>query len=251
MLHVSGRSKHWNCSYQTIPTFPCNWNVLWSEITDKPWRISALFPWFPFSTEPFHTALTAAHSLLSWAMCQAWCFLRHSCQSVCVKALVEVSVPPSPSGLPQFSEVHFPRVLNENQLYWQCHQRQLPWEHSLAMTSLWPQLEGSLGFVSDHLHAHWVQGRSLVSYLTTVFALMSSLTYANMRHMDASLLTRELSFLLWFKISPRQRVVQLLGCCQNSVHKKSEPHTTFRNRFMMWSFLWRIINMLLLLLLTC
>ena len=81
--------------------------------------------------------------------------------------------------------------------------------------------------------------------------LMSSLTYANMRHMEASLLTRELSFLLWFKISPRQWVVQLLGCCQNSVHKKSEPHTTFRNRFMMWSFLWRIINMLLLLLLTC
>ena len=37
----------------------------------------------------FHTALTAAHSLLSRAWCQTWCFLRHSCQSACVRALVE------------------------------------------------------------------------------------------------------------------------------------------------------------------
>lgn len=78
---------------------------------------------------------------------------------------------------------------------------------------------------------------------TTVFALMSSPTYANMWHMEAILLTREFSSSSDLISILGSSLVQLLGCCQNSfVHKKSETHTTLCNMFMMWSFLWIIIN---------
>lgn len=153
MLCIRGRSDHCDCSYPTTWIFHCSWNVLWSKIIDKPWRISALCPWFPFFAAPVHTASTAAHRLLSQASCQARCFLKHSCQPVCVSLCGHFS--PSSVGPLQF----WSPLLSGGRAF-----RGSPREHSSAMTSLWSLVKSRLwGFIVDHLHAPWIQGCSLVS----------------------------------------------------------------------------------------
>lgn len=119
--------------------------------------------------------------------------------------------------------------------------RAAPWErspHDFTVTIAYGLSESHVSPPTCSLHP-WLT-ESLCQY---VIQHSCHLTYANMWHMGARLLTREFLSISDFISILGSSLVQLVACCRNSfVHQRSEIHTTLCRMLMMQSFLWIIIN---------
>lgn len=200
MVCVRVRSKHCNCSCPSSQTLHCNWNVLWRKIIDKPWRISTLFPWFPFSTAPVHTAFAAAHSLLFRDSCQAWRFSKRSLHSTWVGVFVDVLALRLVRAAAALCGPLLLRPAQGPALV--AVPSEQPRGSVLPMTSLWPLLTAWVSCFSTYLFiasmTHWIP----VSVCDTT--LLSSYLCQHVAH-GSQAIDKGVPVHLWFHIYPRQQ----------------------------------------------